>query len=164
MDEGNILFVTYQGPQASAGYNLLSANSGNNGSASVNGSGGTASVKTAFASAGLYQSVAGQTGTFGSPISPSATTFLSAGASYGFSAQPNYGYSNVVYNTVGPTSQGGISQISPIIVGGGGASNIATEFGGPGGIGCGGGGAGSNAPPSDSGGFGGPQMAVIISW
>jgi hypothetical protein len=73
---------------------------------------------------------------------------LSGGTNAAGSVVPNYGY------PIGPVAGlDGFFQISPIIVGRGGANT------GKGGVGCGGGGTIFN-----DGAEGGAGMAVIISW
>jgi hypothetical protein len=153
-DATSTMFITFQGPKDSAGYDLLSAVGGGVGSALTGGTGAAASARTAFAAAGLYQSVAGQAGSGGSNVVASPTTFLSGGANPSSTTTPNYGYP--------VTGVSGFFQVSPIIVGRGGDTSAATGDGGVGGIGCGGGGASSGA--ADIGGKGGQSMAVIISW
>jgi hypothetical protein len=73
---------------------------------------------------------------------------LSGGTNAGGSVIPNYGY------PIGPVAGvSGFFQMSPIIVGRGGANT------GKGGVGCGGGGT-----TTVNGEEGGAGMAVIISW
>jgi hypothetical protein len=155
-DASSDIFITYQGPKVSAGYDLLVANAGTNGSSATGGIGGTASTKTAFAAAGLYQSVAGQTSTYAANVTASSTTFLSAGSSNNATVEPNYGYPTA--SSIRP----GFFQMSPIMVGRGGVGGTSSSSGAAGGIGCGGGGGSSFAP--SLGGNGGQPMAVIISW
>jgi len=145
--------ILYQGPQASAGYLLLRAGGGNPGGDGTGGSAGEAVARSAFAAAGLYQSIAGQNGENGISVTASATTFLSGGTSGGQTVTPNYGYPTGV-----ASSPSGFFQMSPIIVGRGG-QQIPGVQGAAGGIGCGGGGA--DVSP---GGAGGAGMVVIISW
>ena len=146
--------VLYQGPQASAGYSLLTSGNGGVGGAATGGSAGAAITKTAFAAAGIYQSVAGQAGVINVALAASTTTFLSGGH-YSVVTTPNYGY---------PASssavQSGFFQVSPIFVGRGGVNT--GNNGAPGGIGCGGG--GSGIPIGSLGGAGGAGMVAIISW
>jgi hypothetical protein len=79
-----------------------------------------------------------------------------SGGTNSASVTPNYGYPT---NTAGGTTAVfGFFQMSPIIVGRGGASGGGT-VGGTGGVGCGGGGG-----TTGDGGAGGAGMAVIISW
>jgi hypothetical protein len=73
---------------------------------------------------------------------------LSGGTNDGAVVTPNYDYPTSVVS-----SPSGFFQMSPIIVGRGGANLSA------GGLGCGGGGASTT-----DGGAGGAGMAVIISW
>lgn len=155
-DSSSTVFITYQGQNLAAGYDLLSAVGGGVGSALTGGTGGTASVRTAFAAAGLYQSVAGQNSASAGNVTPSNTTFLSAGSTTGFTVRSNYGY------PTGATTDGtGFFQISPIIVGRGGTRTTAGD-GICGGVGCGGGGASTTV--GAVGGVGGQSLAVIISW
>lgn len=130
--------VYYQ-EKTGTGYVLLQANPGGG------GAGGTASTSNYFTAMGFFQSVAGQAGTSGAVINPSATTFLSAGSGGANDVNANYGYTN--------NGTSGRFQMSPIIVGVGGRGQTANSIGG---IGCGGGATGSSG--------GGPGLAVIITW
>jgi hypothetical protein len=143
--------VNYQ--LKSTNYTLLSAASGSAGGVASGGSGGAASTSNYFSAAGIFQSVAGQSGIVGTNQTASATTFLSggAGANSTTTVAGNYGYSH----SGGP----GYFQLSPIIVGLGGSNFNTTS--GVGGVGCGGGG---NIFNDGTFGYGGPGMAVIISW
>ena len=117
--------------------NLLFANTatGTNGAARSNAN--------YFGNPGFYQSVAGQDGPTGG-VSPSATTFLSAGAgSSAIAVNANYGY------TAGGNKNAGYFQLQPIIVGIG--SNIADRSG----VGCG---SALNAT------VGGQGFVLIASW
>jgi hypothetical protein len=92
-----------------------------------------------FTTSGFFTSTAGQTGA--GSITPSATTFLAAGADS--SASSNYGY-------VGSTNTGGQLLFQPIIVG------VPAVNLGNGGIGCGAGGQSGTTP--------GSGMVLIASW
>jgi hypothetical protein len=113
---------------------LLTANAANAQTA------GNATTANQFASSGFYQSVAGQAGAAGT-ITPSSTTFLSAGTYIG-QGQSNYGYL-----TGASSGVDGYFMLQPIIVGVGG--NFSK-----GGIGCG---AGATN-------IGGPGLVLIASW
>lgn len=128
----NITYVEKTG----GGYTLLNANGGQ-----LGGTGGTASASNYFSCMGFFQSVAGQAGSVGGG-SASSTTFLSGGAVSTTTA--NYGYD---------TSRNGYFNLSPIIVGVGGAGSGAVT--GNGGTGCGGG---------YLSGKGGDGLVVIITW
>lgn len=127
--------IAYQ-QKNGTGYTLLTAEHGTSGAG-----GGAAMTANAFTAMGLFQSVAGQSGSAGSQ-SASATTFLSGGAGTN-PTTANYGYA---------TAANGSFQMQPIIVGVGGTNgaNAAAITG----IGCGGG----------LGSLGGAGMAVIITW
>lgn len=148
-DTSSSIFVTYQGQNLAAGYDLLTATGGGIGDSVTAGVGAPASARTPFAAAGLYQSIAGQNGEISSDVSASPTTFLGGGGGRSLDPViPNYGY---------PQALQGYFQMSPIIVGKGGSVNNS-DVGQTGGIGCGGGGG------QAVGGKGGQSMAVIISW
>jgi hypothetical protein len=157
-----VLTVIYQRQNVATGYTILQAGVGGDGNTTAPATGGSTGSRFPFTVAGLYQSTAGQPGVYGAPTLPSPTTFLSAGASWIYSTQPNYGYPSGIL-AASAAAQGGYSQVSPIIVGVGGAGISSTGLGTPGGLGSGGGGssAGSTNP---SGGNGGHPMVVIISW
>lgn len=123
--------VQYQAKDGS-GYTLLEAKS----ASTI--SGGVVTASNYFSCMGFYQSVAGQNGS-STTISPSTTTFLSAGAQTGVTA--NYGYT---------TGSRGYFQLQPIIVGVGNTNG----FSNPAGVGCG----------SSDNSAGGPGLAVIITW
>jgi hypothetical protein len=152
-NKNNDTRILYQGPQASAGYVLLRASGSNGGSEATGGPGGVSVAKSAFAAAGFYQSTTGASGSNGVNIPASTTTFLSGGTSESATVTPNYGYP-----TSSTASPSGFFQMSTIIVGRGGQSNVLGEAT-PGGLGCGGGG-----PVTGFGGAGGAGMVVIISW
>jgi hypothetical protein len=154
MSTSSVIF--YAGPKASSAYELLSANGGANGTDGTGGNGGSAAARTAFAAAGVYQSVAGQAGSVDASVSRSDTTFL-GGGTYAATVTPNYGYPSD--SGVG-SGAAGFFQLSPIILGRGGTTGNSTPR--PGGIGCGG--SGSALTSGTLGGAGGPGMVVIISW
>ena len=155
-DVQSSIFITYQGPKASAGYTLLTAFNGENGSSTDGGIGANGADRTAFSAAGLYHSSDGQDSIFNANVPASAFTFLSAGGNgNGTIVTPNYGYP-----PTSASSTAGFFQMSPIPVGRG-ATTTAAGNGRPGGIGCGGGGSSGSG---DAGGLGGQSMAVIISW
>ena len=111
---------------------------------SVNQSAGQADAANYFAASGFYQSVDGQTGNNDDPMSPSTTTFLSAGAGTSTGrVNGNYGY------TAGGTTNGGYFQLQPIIVGVG--SNRQERSA----IGC-----GARVNGNDNG----AGMVLIASW
>ena len=172
--------IVYQAKDGS-GYTLLSASSGGVGAPSTGtaGAGGAAMTANYFTAAGIFNSVAGQSGTnpgASQNVTASATTFLSGGsggtqttgASSG-TVTPNYGY--VVIPSVAGNLRGGrdgyfITQ--PILVGtgggGGGTNTTNGNNGGYGGIGCGGGGNGlDNSPPANTG-RGGNGAVFVWSW
>jgi hypothetical protein len=131
--------VGYRGT-ATTPVTLLAANS--------TASSGGASARSAgtFAASGFYQSVAGQDGGL-TPITPSATTFLTGGAgSSGADVIANYGYRT---NQTGANGAG-YFQLQPIIVGVGSAGNKT------GAVGCGSGNSETN--------LGGPGLVLIASW
>jgi hypothetical protein len=108
-------------------------------------SGGAAMTANYFTASGFFQSTAGQTGPAGT-VSPSATTFLSAGAGeIALAVTANYGYTA---NLTG-TSGAGYFQLQPIIVGVGSAGTRANA------VGCGSG---------INGTAGGQGFVLIASW
>lgn len=150
---------------------LLSATggSGGTGSTGVGGAGGTATAVNYFSSAGIAQSVAGQTGAASNTNLSASTTIPLTGGAGGRPAgqtrpvNPNYGYPAV--DDGSSTKAGnGYFQLSPILVGCGGAGGSSTKDGGDGGIGCGGGGGGANGTTGLAGGKGGNGAAFIWSW
>lgn len=170
--------VIYQAKEGT-GYVLLTANGGGNGSNTITaGAGGAASANNYFGAAGIFTSIAGQSGgagsstTFGSSVSASATTFLSGGSGgnggtgVGSSVSINYGYP-ASGNAPAGANRGidGFFITQPIIVGRGGSGGTTTTgaggFGGNGGVGCGGGGA---AEDGNLGGSGGPGAVFIWAW
>jgi hypothetical protein len=173
--------VVYQAKDGS-GYTLLSASNGGEGVPSTGsaGVGGTAMTANYFTAAGIFNSVAGQNGTVGSlgssPITASATTFLSGGAggsdtgAGGGSVTPNYGYAVIPQTTGGSAQRGnnGYFITQPILVGTGGAGGSTSGTnggaGGRGGIGCGGGGKGLDASPNATLASGGDGAVFVWSW
>jgi len=138
---GDTSYVAYTDKiGAYAGYTLLTANGGLS-----NQSGGAASTSNYFSCMGFFQSIAGQNGAGGGPQSPSATTFLTGGATFSQTVTANYGYTATV---TGPTNANGFFQTQPVIVG------VAGMGSGRGGVGCGGGDTGA-------GGYG---RIIIITW
>ena len=128
-------FIAYQ-QKTGSGYTLLTANPGG-----TQGVAGSANAANYFSAMGIYQSIAGQTGSSGSQAA-STTTFLSGGSAS--TTTGNYGYGNGI-----ASNYDGFFITQPIIVGvGGGLNNFN------GGIGCGGG----------LNGKGGDGLAVIITW
>lgn len=117
---------------------ILAANGGGSG---AGGAGGSASSSNFFSCMGFFQSVAGQNGG-SAQINASPTTFLSAGG----------GSNPTIANYDYQSSDSGIFQMQPIIVGTGGTNRSASN----GGVGCGGG-----KPANTNGGNG---LVVIITW
>lgn len=180
--DGTESTVIYQAKDGT-GYTLLTANGGTSsaGSTITAGAGATASTNNYFGAAGIFSSVAGQSGSNGSEAgggsarTASATTFLSGGAggsgataSTGGSVTPNYGYVALPSTTAGATVSGanGYFITQPILVGTGGAGGSTNETvgttGGIGGIGCGGGGSGENQTTTS--GRGGDGAVFVWSW
>ena len=169
---GGNTIVLWQGPTASAGYTLLTANGG-----STFGAAGPASTNNYFGASGIFSSTAGQTGN-STDITASTTTFLSGGAG-GSSSAPTAG-ANVACNYGYPTISGGAGVTGsvggdgffltqPIMIGaggaGGGGSATTGGTGGKGGIGCGGGGGGiGSGVAGGAGGRGGDGAVFIWSW
>ena len=114
---------------------LLSANS------STSAAGGSSMSANYFTASGFFQSTAGQNGVSVGAVSPSATTFLSAGCGP-TGGTANYGY------TAGGTN-GGYFQLQPIIVGLGANQTNAVA------VGCG---------SILNGTAGGQGMVLIASW
>ena len=166
--------IIYQGPKASAGYTLLTANG------AASSTAGTAFANNYFGASGIFQSVAGQAGTSaGNSIAASTTTFLSGGtgggsttAGQGGIVNPNYNYPAINPSgtgTVGGNGKDGFFLTQPIMVGaggtgGGGSTTAAGGNGGKGGIGCGGGGGGICTSGTSLGGQGGDGAVFIWSW
>lgn len=175
---GTATTVVWQGPTASAGYTLLTANGGNasTGSVATGGTGGTASsANNFFGASGIFRSVAGQNGASrGASITASTTTFLSGGAGGGISTanggdvNTKYGYTKATGGDglTGGAGGNGYFITQPILLGVGGAGGgdgVIGGNGGKGGIGCGGGGGGANNGTS-IGGAGGDGAVFIWSW
>ena len=113
------------------------------GQSASSSTGSPATTAGVFAASGFYTSTAGQSN---SGITPSATTFLSAGTTNtGQTVTANYGYQTNITGVSGA----GYFQLQPIIVGVGSAG--ATSAG----IGCG---------TNINGTTGGPGMILIASW
>jgi hypothetical protein len=180
--DGTESTVIYQAKDGT-GYTLLTANGGTSsaGSTITAGAGATASTNNYFGAAGIFSSVAGQSGSNGSETgagagrTASTTTFLSGGAggsgaaaSTGGSVTPNYGYVALPSTTAGGAVAGanGYFITQPILVGTGGAGGSTSETvgttGGIGGIGCGGGGSGENQTTTS--GRGGDGAVFVWSW
>lgn len=177
---GGATTLVYQA-KSGGGYTLLTANGGTSGStATSGGTGATASTNNFFGAAGIFVSIAGQTGSAGSATGAGAnqtaspTTFLSGGAggagalaNTGGGVTPNYAYTVLPPTTAGGTVPGadGYFIAQPILVGAGGAggstSTTIGSNGGRGGIGCGGGGTGEDGV---TGGRGGDGAVFIWSW
>lgn len=166
--------ILWQGPTASAGYTLLTANG------AASNVAGTASSNNFFGASGIFKSTAGQAGaTQNTAITASTTIFLSGGAggggtttSLGLSVGCNYGYPSIVASGTGgdgATGNSGFFITQPIMLGAGGSggngsSTAAGGSGGSGGIGCGGGGAGRCTSGTQNGGRGGDGAVFIWSW
>lgn len=164
-------------------YELLKATGGASGSSGPGGSGGSAMTANYFTASGIFNSVAGQSGTNGSSSgaggnqSASSTTFLSGGAggsgaaaSTGGSVTPNYGYTQLPATTAGGTVKGadGYFINGPLLVGCGGAGGTTSTSvgttGGAGGIGCGGGGAGEDNSGGQYERRGGNGAVFVWAW
>lgn len=150
---------------------LLTAQNGGGGSASgTGGSGGTTETGNFFSAAGIYESIAGQAGAASNTnLVASSTIPLTGGAGGRTTANPrsvtpNYGYPEA--DTGSSTKAGnGYFQLSPILIGCGGAGGGNTHAGGDGGIGCGGGGGGANGTTTGlAGGKGGNGAVFIWAW
>jgi hypothetical protein len=163
-NNGNPTKIIYQ-QKDGTGYELLSANGGNASLASSTsgGAGGAAMTANAFTAMGFFKSTSGQSGTYNTQVTASATTFLGGGnGASGSSSQVlgNYGY-------LVPSAGGskGYFQFQPIIVGLGGQRTSTTTIDNlttvSGGIGCGAGGVITFSPYGLKG---GPGIAVIITW
>jgi len=169
-------FVYWQGPKASAGYELLRANSAGGGSTQ-----GLATSSNNFGASGIYSSISGQAGAaVTTAITASTTTFLSGGGggsnvvtTAGGNVATNYGYptGSGGAGTTGGNGADGYFINQPIMLGvggaGGGGKNTtgAGGNGGRGGIGCGGGGGGRGTTSGASvGGQGGNGAVFIWSW
>jgi hypothetical protein len=166
--------VLWQGPTASAGYTLLTANG------AASNTAGTAFTNNFFGASGIFSSTAGQAGASATNgITASTTTFLSGGASggnttlvTGNSVACNYGYPTILggaSGTPGLTGNSGYFLTQPIMIGvggaGGGGSTTTGGAGGIGGIGCGGGGGGiGQGVAGGAGGRGGDGAVFIWSW
>jgi len=167
--------VIWQGPTATAGYTLLTANG------APGQTGGNLISNNYFGAAGIFNSIAGQSGSNpGSGIASSTATFLSGGAggalvttTAGSNVTTKYGYPTVTggAGTVGGNGGDGYFLTQPLLLGtggaGGGGKNTAGAGGngGKGGIGCGGGGGGLGTTSGTStGGIGGDGAVFIWSW
>lgn len=145
-------------------YILLEAENGSAGAAATVGTGGVASTRTNFACAGLFQSTEGQDGFYNAGSSASTSIFLGGGSgtnSTTTTMTANYGYSET---GSGARAMPGYFQINPIIVGRGSCINADTLYTKTelrSGVGCGGAGVQSGSGPEQ---YGGPGMAIIISW
>ena len=167
--------IIWQGPTASAGYNLLTANG------AASNSAGAAFTNNYFGAAGIFNSIAGQAGAAAATaITASTTTFLSGGS--GGSSTFTTAGSNVASKYGYPTVSGGVGSSAgvggngyfitqPLLLGtggaGGGGRNTtgAGGAGGQGAIGCGGGGGGRGTTSGAAlGGQGGDGAVFIWSW
>ena len=157
--------VIWQGPKASAGYTLLTANGAPSNTA------GLAFTNNYFGASGIFKSTAGQAGAaVTTAITASTTTFLSGGGggssvttTAGGNVACNYGYPTISggAGTTGGNGADGFFLTQPIMIGVGGAGGN----GGTGCIGCGGGGGGSGTTSGASlGGRGGDGAVFIWSW
>lgn len=180
--DGTDSTVIYQAKDGT-GYTLLTANGGTSsaGGTITAGAGATASTNNYFGAAGIFNSIAGQSGSNGSDAgagaarTASTTTFLSGGAGgsgaaalTGGSVTPNYGYIALPSTTAGGAVAGanGYFITQPIMVGTGGAGGTTNETtgttGGIGGIGCGGGGSGEDQTTTS--GRGGDGAVFVWAW
>lgn len=172
---GTNTYIVWQGPTASGGYTLLTANAGT-GSVTA---GGAASSNNFFGASGIFSSIAGQNGgAQGSAVTASPTIFLSGAAggaqsttNAGANVATNYGYPTVTggVGTTGGNGQDGYFMTQPLFLGvggagGGGSTTAAGGNGGNGGIGCGGGGGGRCTSGTSLGGKGGDGAVFIWSW
>ncbi len=160
------------------GYTLLTANAGNGGTTTGgSGAGGTASSNNFFGAAGIFKSIAGQTGVGqATSITASTTTFLSGGAggsnqsAAGGNVACNYGYPTINGGSLlGGKGGDGFFLTQPVMIGtggaGGGGNTAGTGgAGGRGGIGCGGGSGGAGSAGGGAGGRGGDGAVFIWSW
>jgi hypothetical protein len=111
---------------------------------SSNNQAGVAYSPNYFTASGFFQSVAGQAGTNDANVSPSTTTFLSAGCGTSTgTVNGNYGY------TASGSTNGGYFQLQPIIVGVGSNQQARSA------IGC-----GARVGGTDNG----AGMVLIASW
>ena len=164
--------IVYQAKDGT-GYTLLTANGPTFGSTAA------ASTNNYFGAAGIFKSIAGQTGAAqNTAITASSTTFLSGGAggSGNTGAGPNvacnYGYPTLLGgSTNGAKGADGFFITQPIMLGAGGAGGGGSNTGiggagGNGGIGCGGGGGGISLTgfANSVGGRGGDGAVFIWSW
>jgi len=177
---GTATSIYWQGPSASAGYLLLTANGGSGGANGAGGAAGIASSNNYFGASGIFNSIAGQAGATGAITAPT-TIFLSGGAGgstttggVGSNVAVNYGYptvtggATVLAGTSGNPGNNGYFIMQPLFLGiggaGGGGSTTTGGIGGKGGIGCGGGGAGVGGTTTATGGQGGDGAVFIWSW
>jgi len=180
--DGEKSAIYYYSPVGS--YELLNARGGITGSTSSGGAGGVAMPANYFTASGIFNAVAGQSGSNGGTTgsgtnqSASSTTFLSGGAggsggaaNTGGSVTPNYGYTALPATTAGGTVKGadGYFITQPILVGCGGAGGTTNTTGtattgGAGGIGCGGGGAGEDNSGGQYERRGGNGAVFIWAW
>jgi hypothetical protein len=170
--------VLWQGPTASAGYTLLTANGGSGAVTLSGATAGAVSANNYFGASGIFSSTAGQNGSGNNTaITASTTVFLSGGSggsgattTAGPAVATNYGYPSVAGGTTGAGTGGsGYFITQPIMLGtggagGGGGPTAAGGTGGKGGIGCGGGGAGRSTSGVGVGGRGGDGAVFIWSW
>lgn len=162
--------IIWQGPSASAGYTLLTANG------AASNTAGTAFANNFFGASGIFKSTAGQNGGAAAIIA-STTIFLSGGAAgssatvtAGPNVATNYGYPTVNggAGTTGGNGGDGYFLTQPLFLGtggaGGGGSATTGGTGGKGGIGCGGGGGAIGSVTGGAGGRGGDGAVFIWSW
>lgn len=176
--DGSKSEIIYQA-KTGTGYTLLQANAGLGAIGTTGGTGAVANSNNFFGAAGIFKSVAGQSGAnAANNITASTTTFLSGGAGGGNSSTAaggyvaaNYGYPTLAggAGTSGGNGANGYFITQPILLGtggsGGGGGTIPAGNGGNGGIGCGGGGSGTGSGgATQSGGRGGDGAVFIWSW
>jgi len=164
--------VIWQGPTASAGYTLLTANG------AASNTAGTASTNNFFGASGIFKSTAGQNGA-STAITADGLIFLSGGSTGavvtgnpGSQVATYYGYpvlTGGASGTTGVNGKDGYFLTQPIMFGvggsgGGGGTTGAGGNGGAGGIGCGGGGGGICTTGTSLGGKGGDGAVFIWSW
>jgi len=170
---GNKTSIIYQ-QKDGTGYTLLNANGGlTSGSAA-------AFTNNYFGAAGIFNSIAGQSGAAAATaITASTTTFLSGGAGGATSATgagsnvaTKYGYPTVnggaTNTTLALKGENGYFITQPLLLSvggaGGGGSAVTGGAGGIGAIGSGGGGGGRGTTTPGVGGRGGDGAVFIWSW
>lgn len=153
----------------STAYSLLTAAGG------ASSTGGSSTSQTPFGAAGIYRSIAGQSGAALGTSANGTTLFVQGGGSganspstAGFDSVPLYGYPSAIGGAAGVAGSAGYFITAPVMFGvgggGGGGSAATGATGGNGGIGCGGGGGGFGTSAAGAGGKGGDGAAFVWSW